>query len=153
MSMTRLNPTGMSRVIGGKRYTVKTSTKLADDDAWDGNNFTKSGRNHFLYKTAGGAFFEVEMTCWQGERDMITPLERTEAIERFEALPEHYVEWAEAFDEEPTEAEAPGRPTFFGEAMKQTSMWLPQSMLDWLKGKPEGAGATLRSLVKTAMEK
>src|SRR5574340_245667 len=98
MSMNRLSPEGMSRVIDGKRYSVNTSTLLADDNYWDGNNFTKGGRNSFLYKTKGSAFFRVDMTCWQGERDTIEALSRDEAKALYEELPEHRVEYEEAFD-------------------------------------------------------
>lgn len=151
MSTTRLDPKGMSRVINGARYSVNTSTCLASDDYWDGNNFTKSGRNSFLYKTRGGAYFEVVMSCWEGERDIIRPLSREEAMELWEHLPEHEVTYEEAFDAVVEEATA-GRPTYYGETMKQTAVWLPQGMIDWLKAQPEGMGNKMRELIAAAQK-
>lgn len=152
MSVSHLDPEGKTRVVNGKRYTVNAATLLADDDYWDGNNFTKNGRNTFLYKTRGGAFFRVDMTCWQGERDTLEPISRDEAMELYEKLPEHEVTYEEAFDAVVEEASS-GRPTFFGEPMKQTSMWMPEKMIAWLKDRPDGFGEHIRALVQADMDK
>jgi hypothetical protein len=151
MSTTRLDPAGMTRVIRGARYSVNASTLLADNDYWDGNNFTKSGRNTFLYKTRGGAYFAAHMTCWQGESDTLEPLSREEAMELWEQLPEHAVSYEDAFDAVVEEASA-GRPTYYGETMKQTAVWLPQTMIDWLKAQPEGMGNKMRELIAAAQK-
>lgn len=151
MSTGRLDPSGMTKVILGKRYTVSTSTLLADNDYWDGSNFTKSGRNTFLYKTRGGAYFQVDMTMWQGKRDTITPLSRDDAMELWENLPEHYVTYEAAFDAVVEEATA-GRPTYYDQPMKQTAIWLPEPMLAWLKAQPETMSEKIRSLVEHAMK-
>lgn len=152
MSTNRLSPSGMSRVIDGKRYTVNTSTLLADDNYWDGNNFTKGGRNTFLFKTRGGAYFRVDMTCWQGERDSIEALTRDEAKELYERLPEHHVEFEEAFNIVVDEASA-GRPTLYDEPMRQTAIWLPEEMIAWLKSQDKTLSETVRDLIKQAMDK
>ncbi len=141
----------MSRVVGGKRYTVKTATLIADNEYWDGHNFERGGTNTFLYKTRGGAFFTVFLTQWQGQRDRLEPVSREEAIRLYEEdLPEHPVEYEQAFDAVVEEASA-GRPTYFDQPMKQTAVWLPEEMIAWLKTQPEGMGATLRALIQQAM--
>jgi hypothetical protein len=58
----------------------------------------RSGRNTFLYRTPHGAYFTVNLTKWQGERDTLTPVSQEEAIDLFEgSLTEHYVPYTEAF--------------------------------------------------------
>ena len=89
----------MKRVVNGMRYNVATATLIASDEYWDGNNFEHGGRNQFLYKTRGGAFFGVNLTQWQGEQDTLEPVTRQEAIELYEGpLNEHQVEYESAFD-------------------------------------------------------
>lgn len=91
-------PTDFERIIDRKRYSVKTSTLIAGDDYWDGNNYERSGRNTFLYRTPGGRYFTVTLTRWQGERDTLEPVSQEEAIYLYEnALPEHEVNYSEAF--------------------------------------------------------
>ena len=91
-------PFDLVRIIDKKRYSVKTATLLADDAYWDGHNFERQGHNTFLYRTPGGAYFEVNLTQWQGERDTLIPVTQQEAIELFETnLSEHAVTYAEAF--------------------------------------------------------
>jgi hypothetical protein len=141
----------MSRVVKGKRYTVGTSTLLASDEYWDGHNFERRGRNTFLYKTRGGAFFRVCLSQWQGERDTIEPLERNEAMDLYEHLPEQIETYETAFDTDVEEAAAPGRPPMFEESMKQTAIYLPENMLDWLKSQPGNMSETVRSLIENAM--
>lgn len=148
----RLDPKGMSKVIDGQRYTVNSSTLLADNDYFDGQNFTKGGRNTFLYKTRGGAFFAVYMTCWQGERDHIEALTRSEAMELYESLPEQYVKYEEAFDAVVEEAASTaGRPTLYDEPMKQAGIWLTESQISWGKTQPGGLSETVRRLLDAAI--
>jgi len=91
-------PKEFSRIIERKKYDVKTATLIADDVYWDGNNFERSGRNEFLYRTPNGAYFTVNLSQWQGERDSLIPITQAEAIDLFEgSLTEHYVKYAEAF--------------------------------------------------------
>jgi hypothetical protein len=91
-------PENLLRIIDRKRYSVKTATLLADDAYWDGHNFERRGRNTFLYRTPGGAYFTVNLTQWQGERDTLTPITQEEAIELYEgSLTEHEVSYADAF--------------------------------------------------------
>ena len=91
-------PKSFARIIGKKRYSVATATLLAGDDYWDGHNWERSGRNTFLYRAPGGAYFEVDLTCWQGERDTLNPITQEEAIDLYEGgLTEHYVKYADAF--------------------------------------------------------
>jgi len=141
--------TEMQRVIGGKRYNVKTATLLASNEYWDGHNFERGGRNTFLYKTKGGAFFAVHMTQWVGERDSIEPLSREEAMTLYEQLKEHNVEYDQAFDAVVEDA-AGGRPTYYDQPMKQTAVWLPEAQIDWLKSQPGGMGETMRRLIAQA---
>lgn len=91
-------PKDLSAVIDRKRYSVATATLLAGNDYWDGSNWERSGRNCFLYRTPNGRYFTVNLTCWQGERDSLTPVSQDEAIEYFESdLTEHRVSYADAF--------------------------------------------------------
>jgi hypothetical protein len=87
----------LRRVVNGKRYDVDTATVIASDEYWDGHNHERHGRNTHLYRTKGGRYFVVHSTMWQGERSRLEPLERDEAITLYEELPEHPVEYEEAF--------------------------------------------------------
>lgn len=140
----------MQKVIQGKRYSVATSQLIASDEYWDGNNFERSGRNTFLYRTRGGAYYQVNLTQWQGERETLQLLTRPEAIELYESLPEHQVEYDAAFDAVIEEATA-GRPTYFGEPMRQTAIWLPEEMIAWLKSQPNTMSDVIRELIQKAM--
>lgn len=142
--------TNLQRVLGGKRYNVATATLLASDEYWDGHSFERDFRNTFLYKTRGGAYFRVDVNQWQGERDTITPLSRDEARELYENLPVQEVEYEEAFDT--VVEEAAGRPTYYGKPMKQTAIWLPEEMIEWLKAQPGTMSETMRILIKQAMD-
>lgn len=150
MSMNRLSPEGLTKVIEGKRYTVNTATLLADNDYWDGNNYTKGGRNTFLYKTRGGAFFQVNMTCCQGERDTITALTEDEAKQLYEDLPEKRIDYEQAFDTIVEEATA-GRPSEYDEPMKKILIMLPEHMITWLKQQDGSMSETIRKLIEQSM--
>jgi len=144
-------PKSMSRVVNGARYNVATATLIASNEYWDGHNFERSGTNTFLYKTRGGAYFRVDLTQWQGQRDTLEPVTREEAIELYEQhLPEHIVTYEAAFDAIVEEASA-GRPTYYSEAMKQTAIWLPEPMLTWLKDQPGSMSETIRTMIETAI--
>lgn len=139
----------MTKVIDGKRYTVNSSTLLADNDYWDGSNFTKNGRNTFLYRTRGNAYFRVDMTCWQGERDSINALTEQEAMELYEKLPEQYVEYEDAFGVVIEEASA-GRPPNEKE-LKRTQIYLTEESIDWLKSQPGGMSENIRAIIEEKM--
>lgn len=140
----------MRRVVGGQRYNVGTATLLASDVYWDGSNYDRGGRNTFLYRTRGGAFFEVGLTMWQGERDTLEPLSQEDAQRLYEKLPEHEVEYEQAFDAEVEEASA-GRPTYYGNPMRQTAIWMPDEQIAWLKAQESGMSETIRKLIEQAM--
>ena len=91
-------PEKFSTIINRKKYNTETATLIADDEYWDGSNFERNGRNCFLYRTPNGAYFTVNLTQWQGERNTLTPVTQEEAIDLFEdTLIEHAVNYAEAF--------------------------------------------------------
>jgi len=94
-----MNPyVDFTKVVARRRYSVATATLLASDAYWDGHNWERSGRNTWLYRTPLGRFFTVTRTCWQGERDTLTPVSESEAIELFEgALSEHELDYGAAF--------------------------------------------------------
>lgn len=46
-----------------------------------------------------------------------------------------------------------GRRTLYGETMKQTAIFLPKHMLDWLKSQPGTMSETVRDLVDEAMRR
>jgi len=141
----------MQRVVGGARYTVGKSDLIASDEYSDGSNLERNGRNTFLFKTEGGAFFRVNMTMWQGERDKITPVSEGVAIKLYEALPEHLEEYEETFGVVVAEAVAPGRPPMFNEPMTQTAVWLPEKQIEWLKAQAGTMGGAVRGLIDDAM--
>lgn len=143
----------MSRVVNGQRYTVRTAKLLASDCYWDGRNFERHGRNVYLYRTRGGAYFTVTLSQWQGERDLLEPVSREAAIELYEQeLTEHEVEYEQAFDAVVEEAGA-GRPTYYDETMRQTALWLPEHMITWLKAQPQPMGETIRLLIDEAIKR
>lgn len=142
----------MKRVVQGKRYAVGSSTLLASDEVWDGSNFERHGRNIFLYKTRGGAFFVVNLTQWTGEQNTLIPLARQEAIDLYESLPEHNVDYENAFDVVVEDAVA-GRPTYYGKPMRQTAIWMPEEMIEWLKNQNETMSDSIRKLIENAMSK
>jgi hypothetical protein len=143
----------MSKVIGGKRYSVATATLLASDEYWDGRNFERLGRNTFLYRTRGGAYFRVDLTQWQGERDAIVSLSREEAKELYEELPEKEVEHEEAFGVTVEEAASTsGRPALYGKPLKRAELLLTEEQLEWLKTQPGGMSEAVRGLIDQAMQ-
>jgi len=92
-----MKPIEMEAVIDRKRYSTKSATLLAGDDYWDGRNFERSGRNTFLYRTKKGAYFCLNRTCWQGERDSIEPLSPGDAYLMYERMEEKRIPFEEAF--------------------------------------------------------
>ncbi len=92
-----MTPDGMVRTIAGKRYDTDKAEVVASDAYWDGHNFERHGHNTYLYKTAKGAFFTVHLTQWQGELNPLEPVTREQAMELWDSLPEHEMEWEEAF--------------------------------------------------------
>jgi len=88
----------MNRIVNRKRYDVQTSTLVADDLYWDGNNHERAGRNTFLYKSPGGNFFIVTVTMWASERNSLEPVTQDEAIALYEGrLTEHHVPYETVF--------------------------------------------------------
>ena len=93
-----MKPVEFERIVNRKKYSTKTATLIAGNDYWDGHNFERSGRQCYLYCTPRGAYFKVNLTCWQGEQDTLIPINQAEAIELYEGiLSEHRVEYAAAF--------------------------------------------------------
>jgi len=92
-------PESFTKIIGKKKYSVKTATLIAGDDYWDGHNFERHGRNTFLYRTPNtGAYFTVTLSQWQGEQDRLEVITQEEAIQLYEtSLSEHYQNYAESF--------------------------------------------------------
>lgn len=142
----------MKSVIGGRAYNTETATRIASDRYWDGSNLERNGRNEYLYKTKGGAYFTHNTSRWTGERDTITPLTKEEAIEAWERLPEKDIEFEEAFDTEVQEAAAPGRPPKLGQTMTAFQVYMTEAQREWVKAQPGGAGETIRALIDQAMQ-
>jgi len=91
-------PEDFTRIIDRKRYSTATATLIASDAYWDGHNFERQMRNTFLYKTPRGAFFVLNLTRWEGERDSLQPISEEDAIELYEIqLSEHEVAYEKAF--------------------------------------------------------
>ena len=126
----------MSRVYNGSRYTIKTSKLLA------------SGHNSYLLRTRRGLYYNVLVS----EQDMIVPLSKEDAIELYNALPEHHVDYASAFDTTKDEAIA-GRPPIYGQTQKQTTIRLPENMMEWLSKQAHPMSETIRDLVAAEMER
>lgn len=148
----------MTRIVNRRRYDTKSATLIADDVYWDGHNFERHGRNSWLYRTPGGAFFTVTATQWQGEQDRLDPVDMDEAIRLYEeTLTEHYLEYTEAFGIVPSEPEgpgpkSPGRPARYDGPMEQTGIMLPRHIKEWLAARPDGIAETIRQLVQQAMD-
>ena len=85
------------QIVNRKRYSTRTATLLAGNDYWDGHNFERHGRNSFLYRTARGAYFALHQTRWSGEHTGVKPLTPDEAADLWERLPEHRVDFEDAF--------------------------------------------------------
>lgn len=94
----------MQQIVNGLKYDTETAALVASDRFWDGRNYERSGRNTYLYQTKAGRFFLYHTTQWVNERDHIEPVSPEEARQYFEDLPEHKMDYAEAFGEEPEEA-------------------------------------------------
>jgi hypothetical protein len=91
-------PENLTEIVDRKKYSTKTATLIAGDDFWDGHNFERQGRQTFLYRTPNGAYFEVNLSQWQGERDTLIPISLDEAINMYEEiLTERRATYAEAF--------------------------------------------------------
>jgi len=87
----------MIRVVGGLRYDTEKATLIAHNVFWDGSNWERYGRNTWLYRTPSGRYFAVYGTLWQGERNRLEPLSVKDAVVLYEVLPEHEVEFEDAF--------------------------------------------------------
>lgn len=146
-----MEPKKMEKIVGGKRYNTTTATLLADNNFWNGSSFEQGGCNIFLYRTPKGAFFKITRTLWEGQHDQLRPLTREEALVTWEGLREKYVSYEQAFDAVVEEPE--GRPSYYGQPMKQTAVWLPEEMTTWLKQQPGNMSETVRSLIENAMKK
>ena len=60
-----------------------------------------------------------------------------------------WLSWIDMVTPKKQEAAA-GRPTYYGQPMKQTAVWLPEAMIKWLKSQG-GMSETMRALIKNAM--
>ena len=87
----------MKSIIGRKVYDTDTAEIVASNRYWDGHNWERSGRNTYLYRTPNGAYFTHHTTLWQGERDSIQAMSQEEAIDLYERLPEHEMDFELAF--------------------------------------------------------
>jgi hypothetical protein len=87
----------MCRIINGKRYNTETATVIASNEYWDGSNYERGGTNTHLYRSPKGAYFLGYSTCWQGSHSRLTAITKEEAMQQYEALLEHEVEFEEAF--------------------------------------------------------
>jgi hypothetical protein len=94
-----MKPQHFCEIVNRKRYDTNTATLLSGNDYWDGNNFERSGRNTFLYRTPKGTYFMTHLTCWQGEDNSLEVVSQEDAIEFFEHCREdcRRVSYAEAF--------------------------------------------------------
>lgn len=53
----------------------------------------------------------------------------------------------------PTAEETGKGRLLYGEPMRQTKIWLPETMITWLNKQPSSMGETIRALIKEAMSK
>ena len=88
----------IKKIVNRLCYDSQKATVLASDCFWDGHNWERNCRNRWLMKSEGGRYFIVTATMWQGEGDHIEPIEEEQvAISIYEDLPEHEVEFEQAF--------------------------------------------------------
>lgn len=96
--------TQIEQIVDGIRYDTEKAQIIAHNEYWDGSNFERGGRNFHLYQSPNGRYFAGYSTQWQDERNYIEPMSKSEAMDMYEALPEHPVSYEDAFDETPEEA-------------------------------------------------
>ena len=90
--------TDFVRIVGGRRYSVRTATLVASDLFWGGHDARFHRCNTWLYRTPRGAFFAVRRTQGQGEQDTLTPVSREEALELYQGtLSVHELPYEEVF--------------------------------------------------------
>ena len=94
----------MRRVVNGMAYDTKRAILIAHDAYWDGNSFSRKGRNTYLYKTTKGNYFIYRTTAWQGEINTIEPISKEDAKKWYEELPVQEIPYEMAFGETPEEA-------------------------------------------------
>jgi len=92
-----MTPEKINQVVDGKHVTTDGALLLADDAYWDGHNYERSGRNIFLWKSRNSNYFIVRQTLWQGEHTTIELITPSVAVNYWEHLPEHHVEFEQAF--------------------------------------------------------
>jgi hypothetical protein len=90
-------PEDWTEIIGGKRYSTKTATLIADDAYWDGHNWERRGRNRFLYRTQKNNYFLITLTQWQGEKDRLAPINQDDALRFWDELSEKRISFEDAF--------------------------------------------------------
>ena len=94
----------MKQIINGLKYDTEVADLVASNRYWDGQNWSRDGRNTYLYKTMNGRYFLLHTSQWQGERNHIEPVGLNKAKHYYEEMPEHTMSYAEAFGVEPEEA-------------------------------------------------
>lgn len=96
--------TKITQVIAGIRYDTEKAVEIASNEFWDGHNYERGGRNKHLYKTKKGNFFVGYSTQFQGEQDYVEPVSESKAMQLYEELQTHNVEYEDVFDVTPEEA-------------------------------------------------
>lgn len=72
-------PEKYAQIVNGHRYRIETATFLCSNAWWDGHNWERRGTNRFLYRTARGRLFFLDMSQWQGSEPIwITPVEEAQ---------------------------------------------------------------------------
>lgn len=87
----------LTAIIDGKRYNTETATVIASNEYWDGSNYERHGSNTHLYRSPRGRYFIGHSTRWEGSRSRIEAITEAAALKLYEELPEHEVEFEEAF--------------------------------------------------------
>jgi hypothetical protein len=86
----------MKQIVNGTLYDTEKAQLVACSE-W------QYGRRIMLYKSAKGNFFAAYLTQWEGERDVIEPINIAEAKAFYERLTPQ-MNFVEAFGEAPAEA-------------------------------------------------
>ncbi|PKO08440.1 MAG: hypothetical protein CVU40_15285 [Chloroflexi bacterium HGW-Chloroflexi-2] len=136
----------LNRIVKGHRYDTSISILLASDELISNKTQTTT----YLYRTRRGLFFLVRQFNDSSKKPKILPLEKDQAIEQFNKLPEKFQDFTEAFSDP---EDIHGRPPLFEKPLIKTSLWLKEEMLEWLKKQPGTMSEVIRKLIQDAMDK
>ncbi len=111
-------------------------------------------------KTEAKRHWEHDLMRWEG---IVTlPYGRVYGVGILRVSKEQALQDAERLKKDLQNGQPNHRPTaeetgkgraLYGEPMRQTKIWLPETMITWLNKQPSSMGETIRALIEGAMKK